>query len=892
MTRMPRGFDILLKALPPEFRTRHRDAMDDLMADYVRARSAWARTRIWARAAVDILWVGLVLRLKRTRTRKRSANRPIRAHALDTFVQDTRHSLRSLRRDYGLAALATLIVALGVGASSTVFSVGNALLLRPLPFDEPDRLVWIANGEWGRGQRLSTISTQVAHLWNLQDRSRTLTDVAGYFLFDWAGDLTLTGAGEPERLTQLRVTGNFFPLLGVRPQLGRLFTAEEAQQYGPGAIILSHGLWVRRFAADPNVVGSTLTLNENPVTVVGVLPASFDFNTIFAHDSRIDFVAPFPLTEQTNSWGNTLALIGRLAPGATIAAAQAEAAFIAEQPIERGRATNEFEPVLSPLRDHVSGGSRPAVMLLAGAVTLVMLIVCANLSNLLLARGATHEKEIAIRAALGAARGRLIRQMLTESAVLALAGGALGLVLAYAGTQTLSQMDANIQLLSQARVDGVVLAFTIFAAVAAGLVFGLTPALRLSGVALNESLKEGGRGHSQGKRHGWTRGALVVSEVALACVLLVGASLLIHSLLRVLDVDLGFQPGGVVTLRIDPPTDFDSQAAATTYMSEALRRVRSEPGVDAAALTDVLPVTFNRRWGISAGERRAAPYVRVVSEGYLSAMRLTLVSGRDFTVGDDSSRSNVVIVNELLANELWPGEDPLGKTLQQGNRRPREWEVVGVVRGMRHLSPEQEPAPEVFFPIRQEGSDYMAIHLVARGNHPLTAVVASVRAALRGLDSNLPLNDFRLMQDIIDKSTAPRRFLVLLLAGFAGFALLLASLGIYGVISYSVSQRSQEIGIRTALGASPLDLQRRVLTETLRLAVAGMVLGLLAAWALARVMQGLLFGVTSSDPITFAIVPLVIVSVAAVAGYLPARRAARLDPMAVLRADAGLAQTR
>jgi predicted permease len=891
MTRMPRGFDVLLKALPPEFRARHSAAMDDLMADYLGARSPWARARIWARAAVDILWVGLVLRVKQAGTHKDGANRPIRAHALDTLVQDTRHSWRSLRRDHGLAALATLIVALGVGASSTVFSVGDALLLRPLPFDQPDRLVWIANGEWGRGQRLSSISTQVAHLWNLQDRSRTLTDVAGYFLFDWAGDYTLTGSGEPERLTQLRVTGNLFPLLGVRPQLGRLFTAEEAQRYGPGAIILSHGLWVRRFGADPNVLGSTLTLNENPVTVVGVLPASFDFNTIFAHDSRIDFVAPFPLTEQTNSWGNTLALIGRLAPGATIAAAQAEATFIAEQPIERGRATNEFEPVMSPLRDHVSGGSRPAVMLLAGAVTLVMLIVCANLSNLLLARGATHEKEIAIRAALGAARGRLIRQMLTESAVLALAGGALGLLLAYGGTQALSQMDANIQLLSQVRVDGAVLAFTICAAVAAGLVFGLTPAVRLSGVALNESLKEGGRGHSQGKRHGWTRGALVVSEVALACVLLVGAGLLIRSFLRVLDVDLGFQPGGVVTLRIDPPTGFDSQAAATTYFGEALRRVRSEPGVEAAALTDVLPVTFNRRWGISAGERRASPYVRVVSEGYLSAMRLTLVSGRDFTAGDDSSRSEVIIVNELLANELWPGEDPLGKTLQQGHRRPREWEVVGVVRGMRHLSPEQEPAPEVFFPIRQ-AADLGTVHLVARGDRPLTAVVASVRAALRGLDSNLPLNDFRLMQDIIDRSTAPRRFLVLLLAGFAGFALLLASLGIYGVISYSVSQRSQEIGIRTALGASPLDLKRRVLTETLRLAVAGMVLGLLAAWALARVLQGLLFGVTSSDPITFAVVPLVIVAVAALAGYLPARRAARLDPMAVLRADAGLAQAR
>jgi predicted permease len=892
MTRLPRGFSVLLLLLPPEFRDRHRDAMLDLMTGYTDSRSRWARATMWVRAAIDIVWVGLTLRFEKLRGSRTKLADGRSAAPLDAILQDTRHSLRSLRRDFGLAALATLIVGLGVGASSTVFSVGNALLLRPLPFDDPEHLVWIANGDWGRGQQLSSISTQVSHLWDLQNESRTFADVAGYFLFDWEGSYTLTGNGEPERLTRLAVTENFFPLLGVRPQVGRLFTSEEALQFGPGAILLSHGLWVRRFGADPDVVGSTLTLNDEPVFVVGVLPATFDFNTVFAHDNRVDFVAPFPLTERTNRQGNTLALIGRLRPGATIEAAQTEATLIAERPFEGDDRRNEFEPRLSLLRDHVSGGFRPAMILLAGAVTLVMLIVCANLSNLLLARGATREKEIAIRAALGAERHRLIRQMLTESGLLALAGGALGLLLALAGTHTLANLDADIQMLGQVRVDGAVLAFTIVAAVVAGLVFGLTPAIRLSAVALNESLKEGGRSHSQGKRHGWTRGALVISEVALACVLLVGSGLMLRSLFRVLEVDLGFEPRGVVTLRIDPQTWLGSPALMTAYFDEALRRVRSEPGIEAVGLTDVLPVRFNRRWSMSDGENRAVPFVRVVSDDYLRAMGISLTAGRDFSISDDDSQRNVIIINELLADALWPGEDPLGKTVRQGHSNRAEWEVVGVVRGMRHLTPEQEPAPEIFFPLRQSGSNYGQIHLIARGSVPLNGLVTSVREALRPMNATLPVNDFHVMQDIIDKSTSPRRFLVLLLAGFAAFALVLASLGIYGVISYSVSQRSQEIGIRSALGASPWDLQTRIVGETLRLAAVGMAIGLVASWMLARAMQGLLFGVTATDPITFVIVPLLILAVATLAGYLPARRAARMDPVATLRAEAGAALAR
>lgn len=881
MSKLPPGFAYLLRALPAEFRARHRAAMQDLMASYTDAQSGWSRATMWLSAAVDILWVGLALRIQEARG-GRSRRRGRRgAPPLDTLVQDVRHSLRSLRRDWGLATLATLIVGLGIGASSTVFSVANALLLRPLPFEDPGSLVWIANNEWGRGQQLSSISVQVSHLWDLQNQSRLFSDVAGVFLFDRAGDFTLTGSGEPERLTRLRVTENLFPMLGVRPQFGRLFTPEDVTS-DAGAVLLSHGFWARRIGADPEIVGRTLTINNTPVTVVGVLPASFDFTTIFAPGSRIDFVAPFPLNDVTNRQGNTLALIGRLQPGATMEAAQAEATAIAARPYEGDARRNDFVPRLSPLREHVSGGFRPAMILLTGSVGLVMLIVCANLSNLLLARGVTRQKEIAIRAALGADRRRLIRQMLTESALLAFAGAALGLLLALAGTQMLANSDASIPLLEQVRVDGAALGFTVLAAIVAGLVFGLTPAVSLSAVAFRESLKEGGRGQSEGKRRGWMRGALVVSEVALACVLLVGAGLLMRSFFRVLDVDLGFQPRGAVTLRIDPQTRPPTAAQRVAYFDEALRRVNAAPGVEAAGLTDVLPVAFNRRWGMRVGERRASPFVRMVSEGYLRAMGISLVAGRDFSVQDNDAGRPVMVVNEMLAQALWPGEDPIGRSVTLWH--PEPWEVIGVVRGMRHLTPEQEPGPEAFFSIRQN-RDYRAVHLIARGSSSLANLTSVLRDVLRPLDPNLPMNEFRVIQDIIDKSTSPRRFLVLLLAGFAVFALVLASVGIYGVISYSVSQRSQEIGIRSALGASPGEVQKRILIETLRLALVGTTLGLFAAWILARVMEGLLFGVTSSDWTTFLAVPVVILTVATLAGYLPARRAARLDPVVTLRAD-------
>ena len=805
---------------------------------------------------------------------------------LDTFSRDFKYSLRTLRRDLGFATFAILIVGLGVGACCTIFSVVNTLLIRPLPFHDPASLVWISNHGDDTKFGLSVQTVQVNHLLDFRAHNQSFSDVAAYFAFYGVGDSKLTGRGEPERLTGVPVSENFFPLLGVQPQLGRLFTAEECKWNGPKAVLLSHGLWKRRFASDPAVVGRPLTLDDALVTVVGVLPASFDFGAVFAPGSRIDLYFPFPLSEETNRWGNTLAIVGRLRPGATVQSAQAEATVLGQQIERQHPERNEFEPKLTLLPAHVSGRLRPALLVLACAVGVVMLIVCANLSNLLLARSATRQKEIAIRAALGAGKGRLIRQMLTESLVLSLLGSVLGLLLAFAGTRLLARLDAvSIPLLANVHVDAAALGFTLLIAVLTGIVFGLFPAFQVPGLALHDVLKDSTRGASQGRGHAWIRSSLVVSEIALACVLLVGAGLLIRSFLRVLDLDLGFRPERAAALRIDPNSSYATQAQKNVYYNEALHRVLEVPGIEAAGLSDALPLGRNRSWGIAAkGQvytRGNYPegFVRVVSGGYFQAMGIPLRAGRDFNERDSADAAKVIIINETLARALWPGQNPIGQIIQAD--RP-ERTVVGVVGDVRHLALEQKSGAEFYLPILQTG-DYQSVDLVVRTSLPTPQLAPRVREALKPLDPDLPTTGFRTLQQLVDKAASPRRFVVLLLGGFAFFALILASLGIYAVISYSVNQRTQEIGIRMALGASAQALQASILFQTLTLAAIGMLLGVASSWALARTLSGLLFGVTATDPGTFAAMLFILTAVAALAGYLPARRASRIDPMSALR---------
>lgn len=805
------------------------------------------------------------------------------AHWMADLAQDLRHSFRGMRRDAGFTAFTILIAGLGIGANSTVFSVVNALLLRPLPFRDPGRLVWITNGDdW--------TTTQAEHYTDLRELNRSFSDLAGWDAFYFPGDSELTGMGEPERLTSVPVTGNFFALLGVQPAIGRSFTTEECQgRYSaPPALLLSYSFWRWRFASDPNMVGRKLILNNKPVTVAGVLPASFDFASVFSPATPVDIFIPWPLNDTRKPTGNTMKIVGRLKPGATVRGAQAELTMLGKQLEGQHPERNPIVPRLAPLAQHVSGPVSPALYVLACAVGVVMLIVCANLSNLQLARLGTRQKEMALRATLGAGRSRLLRQMLTESVALSCCGAVLGLLLAVAGTRELAHLRAfNLPLLESVRIDGSALLFTLLAAVASGVLFGLLPALRVTVLSLREGMQDASRGSSGGKRHAWVRDGLVVSELAFACILLVGAGLLIRSFLRVLDVNLGFQPERAAALRIDPSFRISSFAQQNSFIDDVLNRARSVPGILAAGITDVLPLRDDRSWAVSAvgqvygkSHPPPEPFIRVVSDGYFEAAGIPLRLGREFTQRDRASSERVVVVNETLARTLWPGQNPLGQMIKtDGGRR-----VVGVVADVRHAALEKAGGPEMYLPMRQTG-DYAAMQLVVRTALPPDSLAAGIRTALRPLDPNLPVREFVTFQDLVDRAVSPRRFLVLLLAGFAAFALILASLGIYAVISFSVSQRVQEIGIRMALGASATDLQSRIVLRTLGLATLGLALGMAASRALSSALGSLLFGVTSGDPVTFIEVGTLLVAVAAIAGYIPAWKASRIDPMVALRSN-------
>ncbi len=809
--------------------------------------------------------------------------------AIDTIRQDLRYALRTLRRDPAFALFATLIVGLGIGASTTVFSVVHAVILRPLPFSDPDRLVWIQND---LGEGLSSQTTQAGQLVEMEKQNQSFAALAGYTPFFRPGDMKLTGQGEPERLTAVPVSQQFFPLLGVQPQLGRAFTPEEciaASYYRPTLALVTHELWTRRFAADPAIVGRQITLNDVGVTVVGVLPASFDFSAVFAPGTRVDLFVPFPLVEHTHRRGNMIAMLGRMKPGVTVDQARAEINVLAGRIRQEHRDWNTFTPLVTPLDARVSGRFRHALFVLAAGVSVVMLIVCANRSNLLLSRTATRRTEMAVRAALGAGRGRLIRQMLTESLMLSGGGAVVGIALAVAGTRLVSGLDAfSIPLLGRVQLDLTAAAFTLAVSAITGIVFGVLPAMQVRHLAVNDALKDSSRGSTAGRTHAWMRRGLVVAEIALACVLLFSAGLLVRSFIRVLDVDLGCQPSRAAALRLDPHARRPTQAARNAYYDEALQRVRALPGVESAGLTDVLPYGANRSWSAGAKERSYSKenpppetFVRIVSDGYFRAMGIALKAGRDFTAHDLPDTTRVIIINETLARALWPGQDPIGRTVKYVDP---ERQVIGVVADVRHLALEESGGPEMYLPIRQT-EDYSVVDLVVRSALPPAAMAAMVRAALRPIEPTMPANEFRTLQELVDQMVSPRRFLVLLLSGFAAFALVLASLGVYAVISHAVTQQTSEFGIRMALGASRGAVQRGVMLQTLGLVAAGVLIGLVSAAMLGRMLGSLLFGVTATDPITFAGMLIVLVLVAALAGYLPALRASRIDPMVALRAE-------
>lgn len=804
---------------------------------------------------------------------------------LDILLQDTRYTLRTLRRDRGFAIIAVLILALGIGANIAVFSVVNTILLRPLPFHDPQQLVWISDATGKSGLSSQTYSVDAYRQFERQNRS--FQAVTAYMAFFGETSYTLTGKGEPQPVSGLMVAGNFFQTLGIEPIHGRLFSPEEIQKGGRPAVLLSYPFWRRQFGADPGIVGKAITLNNQPVVVAGILPATFDFGSVFSPGVKMDIFVP-AVMEDMEHWGNTLSFVGRLKPGVSVAQAQAEAnllfprlPFDLSQP-KYGPAN--YSATVVGLKEHVSGEFRRSLIVLWCAVALILLIVCVNLANLMLARAATRDKEFALRSAFGATRGRLIRQMLTESLILSIAGAIVGLGFAFATTSYVAhQGSLALPLLSSVRVDGSALAWTLLIAVSAAVLFGLVPGLKASDSNLHDSLKDSGPGMSAGRKHERLRATLVVSEVALACVLLIGAGLLLRSFLKVLDIDLGFKPSHAAALTIDY-NGGDNGATRGAALENILRHVRAIPGIEAAGVSDMLPLDHDRSWGFQAKGRtypkgaNTAALVYVVTAGYLRAMGMHLHEGHDFTWQDSKDTQPVVIINQAAARLHWPDEDPIGRIAQIAGTEAR---VIGVVSDVRATSVEEGSGPEVYLPVTQQGP--AGAELVVRTTLPPDVLAASVMSTLRSINPGQPATEFRPIQQIVDHAVSPRRFFVLLVAVFAILGLILASLGIYGVISYSVTRQTQEIGIRMALGSSRARVQFNVIAKTLRLALIGIAVGGVVSVAMAILIASLLFSTAPTDPTTFVGMIALLVLVALVAGYIPARRASRIDPMVALR---------
>ncbi len=802
---------------------------------------------------------------------------------MENLFQDIRYGARQLRKNPGFTTVAVLTLALGIGANTAIFSVVNALLLRPLPFREPQNLVWIANAIPG-SSGLSGETTRVSNYqdWILQNHS--FESLGAYFaFFDYIGS-TLTSDGEPARVQTVGISRNFLDTLGVQPQLGRGFTEEESVWNGRKAVMLTQAFWKRRFQGDPNIIGKTITLNNSATEVIGILPPSFDFSSVFTPGSHIDMVVPFPISKETDQWGNTLAVVGRLKPGVTLKAAQMEFDLLNNQlQKEHPDRGNTFGANMTSLPRRINSQFRRSFVIVFGTVFCVLLIACANLSNLLLARAAARRKEVAVRIALGATRFQLVRQMLTESLLLSCCGAALGLGLAYAATNAIAHSNAfNIALLQTVRIDGTVLGVTVAMAISSGLLFGIIPALSFSNFGVHDVLKESSRGSSTGRGRARTREILVAAEVALSCVLLVGAGLLLRSFVHLSEVDPGFRADQAAAWRIEPSRSFANSAEQTAYNRELVRVVEALPGVQSAGMSDTLPLGRNRSWGAVAKGEKYQPgndaFPRVVDTGYLQTMGITLKAGRLFDPHDTAEGSvKIAVINETMARRLWQGADPLGRIFTAGS----DFQVIGVVGDVRHAALEEKAGEEMYLLGAQIG--WSSQELVVRTKGSLESLVPAVRAALHQMDPGMPLNGFRSLGEIVDRSVSSKRLIVVLVGLFSVLALTLASVGIYGVISYAVSQRTPELGIRLALGATTRDILVQVIGDGMKPVVVGLLLGLIAALALTQVMRSLLFEVSATDPLTFVGNACLLIIVALLACWLPARRASRVDPLVALR---------
>ena len=808
---------------------------------------------------------------------------------METLFKDIRYGIRGLLKRPGFTVIALITLALGIGANTAIFSVVNAVLLRPLPFQKPEELVIVWEDLAFAGFPHNTPAPANYVDWKTQNQS--FVDMAA----SRETSFNLTGDGEPERVSTYAVTANFFPLLGVQPLLGRSFTPDEDRPGGSKAVVLSYGLWQSRYGGDRNILNREILLNGEKHSVVGVMPASFQF---FAKDVRVWVPIALPQEDWANRGGHYLTVVARLKPGVSVTQAQADMnAVMRRISMDHPDETigGKIGVVVLPVRDEFVGDARGSLIVLLVAVAFVLLIACANVAGLLLARAVGRRKEIALRLALGAGRTRVVRQLLTESLLLAVAAGVLGSLLAYASFTFLQGLvPEQMELATSLKLDVRILVFTIAVSIVTGIIFGLVPALQSANFDLNDALKQSsGRVTSTGR----LRSAMIVFEVALSLVLLVGAGLLIQTLFQLFRQYSVLEPEKILTMRtILPFEKYKEPQQRDNYYQQVLQRVEHLPGVVTAGYSTSIPLAWKGGTSGFYPEGLKAPVQgmaydanhREVSSNYIKAMNIPLRQGRYFDSRDNVQSLPVAIINETMAREYWPGENALGRRFKLGDpdEPGKQWkEIVGIVADIRQMGIDEPVKAEMYFPYQQitDWPGYMPRDLAIRTTGDTSNLAGAVRQIIREVDPDQPVSNVATMAEVLGEEAGQRRMGMIMLVGFASLALLLASLGIYGVLAYFVTQHTNEIGVRQALGASPRNILFLVLKKGMGLTLVGVVIGLVASFALTRLMSSLLFGVTAADPLTFATVPFVLVMVALLACYIPARRATKVDPLVALR---------
>jgi putative ABC transport system permease protein len=812
---------------------------------------------------------------------------------MDRLLSDLAHAFRRLARAPGFAVIAILTLALGIGANTAIFSLVKTVLLRPFPYSDPERLVMI----WGARDKGETTWLSAPEMLAYMAETQTFAGVAAYY----GTAANLTGGQEPERVIAAAVTPNLFQTLGVGALVGHAFLASDSAATIADQIVLGHGLWQRRFGGRDDIIGRSIQVNGSARTVVGVMPASFKLPLDFSEERPSEAWVPYDLTPDATSWGDhSLIGVARLREGVDPASAGSTMRVLEERWVRDGHWSNRKLSGRSavPLKDLVLGEVRYALWVLLGAVAVILLIACANVANLMLARADERHREIAVRTALGASRARIVRQLLTESVLMSLIGGGIGVALAFGGMKALLAIrPPGIPRVNEIGLDAGVLGFTLLLTVATGLVFGLAPALELSRPDLNRALKEGGRTGSVGRGRQRFRDSLAVAQMGFSVVLLIGAMLLVRSFVELRRVDLGFNRENVLTVRTSlPPSTYPQQQHVIAFVRTLRQRLAELPGVRSVGATRLLPLTGTiGDWSITLEGRPRIPGEnpngdwQVVTPGYFETMGMKLVRGRFITDADQETAPLSAVINETMARRYWPNDDAIGKRFHIGTNSQPWITVVGVVGQVRHNAVTETPRAEMYAPHAQwaaaGASAPRGMTFVIRTSGDPIAVLGYVRQSLRSLDPNLPLADVRTLDRVAGDSLSQARFTTLLLGLFAALALTLATIGIYGVISLLVTRRRQEIGIRMALGARPASILNMVVRRGMALAGIGVAAGLLAALLLTRVLTNLLYGVTRFDLTTFALVPLLLAGIALIACLIPAGRAATLDPVVALREE-------